>query len=230
MLKAIVRVNIGKHDKYRKDQFANPDWDSITFTDLSAPEYREWSGDRETEVVTINDYMFPVKNLTDKKKSSFLGITALGTLREVTSVDYDLVMWVAGDACVTGNLNDFVNTVHKGNVSAPTHPDCENASEDAVKVINYNKDTYANVTATLKNFSDAGFFQKNGYHETNAMIKSNTAYARELERVWSTEYLWSATERDQMVLPFSRWILAEEQDLDNRFNSFSKKELNGYFL
>lgn len=229
MLKAIVRINIGKHDVYRKDEYTNNDWDSITFTDLEQDEYRKWSGDKETSTITINDYMFPSKNLSNKRKSSYLGITALATLKDVISVDYDLVIWVAGDACIIGNVNEFVDNVHKGNVSAPTHPECLNALDDAVKILNYNKDSFANVTATLKHFQEEGFLQNNGYHETSGLIKSNTRYARDLEAIWASEYLNSPTHRDQLVLPFARWVASEGNANDNRFNSYSKKSLNGYF-
>ena len=70
MLKAAICVNIGKHDVYRKDDYENSDWDFITFTDLSQDEYRKWSGDNETTAITINDFMFPKKELCNKKKSS----------------------------------------------------------------------------------------------------------------------------------------------------------------
>ena len=228
MLKAIVRINIGKHDPYRKDDYFNNDWDSIVFTDLKEDNYRSWSGDKSNEVITVEDFMFP-KKLSNKRKSSLIGIASLSFLKALTSVDYDLVMWVAGDACIIGNMNEFVDNVHKGNVSAPLHPECLNASDDAVKIINYDKDSFANVTATLKHFDKEGFLQNNGYHETSGLIKSNTQYARDLEAIWASEYLNSATHRDQLVLPFARWIASEGNANDNNFNSYSKKSLNGYF-
>tara|TARA_R110000751_G_scaffold42949_5_gene99363 strand:- start:571 stop:1263 length:693 start_codon:yes stop_codon:yes gene_type:complete len=228
MLKAIVRVNIGKHDTYRKDEYSNSDWEKITFTDLAEREYRKWSGDKETSTITINDYMFPEKNLSNKRKSSFLGITALTAIKDLASVDYDLVVWLAGDACIIGDMNEFVDKVHKGDVSAPVHPDCINASEDGQKIINYNKDSYASIVKTLKHYKYAGFSQNNGYHETSGLIKSNTQYSRDLESVWAAEYLNASTHRDQLVLPFARWVCSDDEANDGRFNGYSKKEQNGY--
>lgn len=228
MLKAIVRINIGKHDVVRPDEYPNNDWEKITFTDLSEQEYRKWSNDKSSEVITIDNDFYP-KNLSNKKKSSFLGITALNSLYVSTSVDFDLVLWIAGDACIIGDMNDFTNMVHKGEVSSPKHPSCDSAIEDAEKILAYEKDSFANLTSTLVNFSNKGFKHNNGYHETSGLIKSNTEYARTLETIWASEYLNGNSVRDQIYLPFSRHICDKELKTKNAFYSYEKKSLTGYF-
>ena len=228
MLKAAVKVNIGKHDVFRADEYANNDWDFITFTDMIESEYRKWSGDKKSHVVEVQDYFFPQKNLSNKKKSSYLGISSLNVLSDICGIEYDLSVWLSGDACLIGNLDDFVNQSHKGEVSAPIHTDCRNAIDDVSKIISYKKDSEANLVHTLNYMRDNGFTYTNGYHETFGLIKSRTKYALELEEIWASEYLLLPTVRDQVVLPFARQI-AEEKNPYSIFHGYDKKLMSGVF-
>lgn len=229
MLKALLRINIGKHDTYRKDKYLNPSWDILTITDMEESEYRAWSGDNETTVLTVADTHFPNGKMTDKEKSSYLGITSLTSLEQLTGIDYDLTLCLSGNGCIEGSLDDFVNKTHKGEVSAVIHAECENPLQDAVKIIKFNKDTLRNVKATIRYFNFFNFSEFDGYHETSGMIKSKTAYAKILEKIWATEYLSTPSGRDQMTLPFARWLVSSGKK-DKRFVGYEKTEMNGYFL
>jgi hypothetical protein len=153
----------------------------------------------------------------------------LNSLFVSTSVDFDLVLWVSGDACIIGDINEFVNEVHQGEVSAPSHPMCNSAVEDAERILSYEKDSFANLTSTLKYFAEKGFQHSNGYHETSGIIKSNTEYARSLETIWAQEYIKGDSVRDQIYLPYSRYVCDKELKTQKGFHSYTKKSLNGYF-
>lgn len=227
MLKVAIKVNIGKHDVYRKDEYKNSGWDFITFTDLKEDEYREWSGDNTSEVIRVEDIFFPVKNLSDKKKSSYLGINSQRILSDICGVEYDMSIWLSGNSCLIGDLDDFVNKAHKKEVSAPIHTDCRNALDDSSKIISYKKDSQANIVHSLKTMRDYGFAFENGYHETCGLIQSKTNYAVELAEVWSAEYLLMPTVRDQLVFPFARKIVSES--IGCSFYGYDKKLMNGVF-
>jgi hypothetical protein len=227
MLKVAVKVNIGKHDSYREDEYKNSGWDFITFTDLKEDDYRSWSGDKTSEVLQIQDIFFPVKNLSNKKKSGYLGINSLNVLSDIYGVEYDMAIWLSGNSCLIGDLDDFVNQAHKKEVSAPIHTDCRNAIDDASKIISYKKDSEANIVHSLKIMTDFGFKYENGYHETCGLIQSRTEYAHKLAEIWSSEYLLMPTVRDQLVFPFARKIVSESMGCS--FYGYDKKLMNGVF-
>lgn len=229
MLKIAVKVNIGKHDIYRKDEYKNSGWDFITFTDLNEDEYRKWSGDNQSEVISIDKVFFPpIENICNKKKSSYLGIESLKVLDDVCGVDYDMSIWLSGDTCLIGDLDDFVNRAHKKSVSAPIHTDCRNALDDASKILSYKKDMEANIVDSLKAMRDAGLYLNgNGYHETCGLIRSRNEYSELLSDLWAQAYLAMPTVRDQLVLPYARW--AASFFGDSEFHGYDKTLMNGTF-
>jgi hypothetical protein len=202
--KVIYTANFGDYD-YLNPIFDYKDWDRFAFTDNPKLKIEGW------ETVYIEG--------SGVKKQREIKILSHKYLK-----NYSLKLYQDANMRLLANPDEFINFVgFQGGFMTTKHPIRDNIYDEALRIIELQKDTPERVFKHVVNLSNlSGMPPSYGMWETGVIIRDNSKAVAKLENKWF-EFLRDGSHRDQLSLPFAKYMTGVE------ISTFSAQTRNCFF-
>jgi hypothetical protein len=127
--------------------------------------------------------------------------------------DYDVSVWVDGAIEVLGNINELVILKLKNNFAISKHPDRICIYQEALKIVELNKDYKEVVDKQIDKYKKMNYPEHFGLVQSGIIIRNhNEVGVIKLCELWWNELL-RHSKRDQLSFNFSLWIVNIEIDI-----------------
>lgn len=127
--------------------------------------------------------------------------------------DYDVSVWVDGAIEVLGNINELVSLKLKNNFTISKHPDRICIYQEALKIVELNKDYKEVVDKQIDKYKKMNYPEHFGLVQSGIIIRNhNDEEVIKLCELWWNELL-RHSKRDQLSFNFSLWLVNIEIDI-----------------
>lgn len=191
--KVIYTCITGKYDTLLEPTYITEGFDYICFTDNEEFKSKIWN---------IKPLPSETEELSQVKKQRYVKLNPHKLLSE-----YDISIWVDGNVSINGDLNEFVNSVVKDDISVyvPQHPSRKCIYAESKAVISMKKDIKEVVEPQMKKYEEEGFPKNYGLLQSNILLrKHNEKDCIRLMEGWFEE-LKNNSHRDQLSFNYILW-------------------------
>lgn len=127
--------------------------------------------------------------------------------------DYKTSVWVDGAIEVLGNINELINLKLKNNFAISKHPDRSCIYQEALKIIEMNKDSEEIVNKQINKYRKMNYPENFGLVQSGVIIRNhNKKEVIEFCELWWNELLKNS-KRDQLSFNFALWLISIEIDI-----------------
>ena len=191
--KVIYTCITGGYDKLLTYPYIQDDFDYVCFTDN--PKLKSYMWD-------IRPLPKETENLDNVKKQRYVKINAHKVLPE-----YELSIWIDGNIDVKSNLDDYLNSVLKDDISLyiPKHPSRNCLYDEANACKRINKDKTEIIDKQINKYKKEGMPANYGLPQSGIIIrKHNNEDCIRLMETWWKE-LKENSKRDQLSFTYALW-------------------------
>lgn len=183
----------GKYDTLLDPTYITEGFDYICFTD---------NEDFKSKIWDIRPLPKETEELSQVKKQRYVKLNPHKLLHE-----YDISIWVDGNVSINGDLNEFINSTIKKEISVyvPQHPSRNCIYAESKAVISMKKDKKEIVDPQMKRYEEEGFPKNYGLLQSNILLrKHNESDCIRLMEAWFDE-LKENSHRDQLSFNYVLW-------------------------
>jgi hypothetical protein len=127
--------------------------------------------------------------------------------------DYDISVWVDGAIEVLGDINELVSFKLKNNFAISKHPDRICIYQEALKIVELNKDSKEVVDKQVNKYKKMNYPENFGLVQSGIIIRNhNEEKVINLGELWWSELI-KHSKRDQLSFNFSLWLVNIEIDI-----------------
>jgi len=191
--KVIYTCISGNYDSLIDPTYVTEGFDYICFTD---------NENFKSDIWDIRPLPKETEELSQVKKQRYVKINPHKLLPE-----YDISIWVDGNVSIKGDLNEFIDSVIKDDISiyVPQHPSRNCIYAESKAVISMKKDKKENVEPQIKRYEEEGFPKNYGLLQSNILLrKHNESDCIRLMESWFEE-LKNNSHRDQLSFNYVLW-------------------------
>ena len=191
--KVIYTCISGKYDALIDPLYITKGFDYVCFTD---------NEDFKSKIWDIRPLPKETEGLSQVKKQRYVKLNPHKLLSE-----YDISIWVDGNVSIKGDLNEFIDSVIKDDISVyvPQHPSRNCIYAESKAVISMKKDKKENVEPQMKRYETEGFPKNYGLLQSNILLrKHNEKDCIRLMEAWFNE-LKDNSHRDQLSFNYVLW-------------------------
>ena len=189
MKKVVYTVLFGNYELY-EPKYINKDWKLICFTDQDI-QSKSWN------IIKMNG---------DKKKSREVKILCH------RYIDFDICLYIDAKFKIKCNLDTFVATNLKHDLSLMTHNKRKCAYDEAKFCIKKGKDAKEVLQQQINNYKKDGFPKDFGLFAPGIMIRRNTHEVRNFMYMWWYQ-VKKYSYRDIVSFPYVLWNYPIDVDL-----------------